>query len=434
MASRKAASRAIKVATLGAGMTGKYLGYLAQKWFLNDDQRETKLKATHREAARHLSDGMLEMKGPLMKLGQALSLHTDLLPDEALVELSRLQMSAPGMHRSLARAQFKSSLGKYPEEVFAEWNATPFAAASLGQVHRARTRQGAEVAVKIQYPGIRETIEEDFQWFRAVALPARVSQHLPTHILDELREQILAETDYAREASNAELFGKKLAPLTYVSVPTIDRALTRGKVITMSLLSGDHLDDFLARKPSQRTRDLVGERLFELFYHQVLRMEAVHADPHWGNYLFRPRGEIGLVDFGCVKYLPAAFVDNLRKVFLYAGPRDSPEFRRLMQERYAPRGTKLSATAQRALARMAERFYAAVYPSDPADDSKAFDFSEPTVLRDYMIEAGNLTRAKAGLPEYVLLARAEMGLYQTLHRLRARVHTSRIVRRYIDNA
>jgi hypothetical protein len=135
-----------------------------------------------------------------------------------------------------------------------------------------------------------------------------------------------------------------------------------------------------------------------------------------------------------VKYLPAEFVENLRKVFLYEGSRNTPEFRRLMQERYAPRGTKLSATAQRALARMSERFYGAVYPPDPADDAKPFDFSDPTVLRSYMTEAGNLTRAKAGLPEYVLFARAEIGLYQTLHRLRARVRTSRIVRRYLDKA
>ena len=319
MAPRKTASRALKVATMSAGVTGSYLGYLAQKLFLSDDERDAKLKATHRSAARRVSEGMLEMKGPMMKLGQSLSLHTDLLPEEAIGELSRLQMSAPGMHPSLARAQFKSSLGQYPEDVFAEWDPKPFAAASLGQVHRARTRRGARVAVKIQYPGIREAIEGDFQWFRAAALPARISNHLPAHILDELQQQILAETDYQREASNLELFAEKLAPLEFVSVPDVDRSLTRGKVITMSLLSGDHLDAFLAAKPSQRIRDVVGERLFELFYYQVLRVEVLHADPHWGNYLFGPRGEIGLVDFGCVKYLPAEFVENLRKVLETAG-------------------------------------------------------------------------------------------------------------------
>lgn len=431
MAARKAASRAIKVATMSAGVTGSYLGYLAQRLFLGEEAREEKLKATHRSAAKRVSEGMLEMKGPLMKLGQTLSLHTDMLPTETIAELSRLQMSAPGMHPSLVRAQFRSSIGKDPEDVFAEWESTPFAAASLGQVHRARTRRGEQVAVKIQYPGIREAIEGDFQWFRAAALPARLTKHIPSYIIDELQEQLLAETDYAREAANAELFARCLKPLDFVVIPKIDRSLSRGRVLTMSLLEGQHLDAFLAAKPSQRTRDLAGEHLFDLFYYQVLRVGALHADPHWGNYLFRPKGEIGLVDFGCVKQLTPAFVENMKRVFLFDGPRDSAEFRRLMMDRYAPQGIKLSASALRALSRMSERFYGVVYPPNPKNDAKPFDFSNAAFLREYMTQAGNLTRAKAGMPEYVLLARAEIGLYQTLHRLGARVHTSRIVRKYL---
>jgi hypothetical protein len=118
-------------------------------------------------------------------------------------------------------------------------------------------------------------------------------------------------------------------------------------------------------------------------------------------------------------------------VFLFNGPRSSPEFKRLMRERYAPRGTKLSAAAHQALSRMSERFYAVVYPPNPADDGKPFDFSDPAFLRSYMAEAGSLSRSKAALPEYIFLGRAELGLYQTLHRLGARVHTSRIVRKYL---
>jgi predicted unusual protein kinase regulating ubiquinone biosynthesis (AarF/ABC1/UbiB family) len=433
-ARRKAASRAIKVATMSAGVTGSYLGYLAQRLFLSDDAREAKLKATHQSAARRVSDGMLEMKGPLMKLGQTLSLYTEALPAEALGELTRLQMSAPGMHPSLVRAQFKGSLGRDPEDVFAEWDPTPFAAASLGQVHHARTRDGKRVAVKIQYPGIRDAIQGDFQWFRAAALPARLSNHFPARLIDELQEQLIAETDYKREAANAELFAKALAPLKFVDVPEIHRRLSSEKVLTMSHVEGEHLDAFLAKKPSQRLRDLVGARLFELFYHQVFRMEALHADPHWGNYLFRGDGTFGLVDFGCVKYMPAPFVENLRHVFLYTGPRDSDEFKRLMQERYVASGTKLSAAAQRSLARFSQRFYLQVYPPDAAKGGRPFDFSDPAFLKAYMIEATGLTRSKAALPEYMLLARAEIGLYQTLHRLRARVATTRIVRHCITDA
>jgi len=429
---RGAAKRALRVAAMAAGAGGSYLGYLAQSLFLDDERRVEKRKRAHRLAARRVSDEMGQLKGPLMKLGQALSLHTDVLPAEMLEELSRLQMRAPGMHPSLVRAQFRAALGQDPEDLFAQFDAEPFAAASLGQVHRARSRAGELLAVKIQYPGIREAIEGDFTWFRAAALPARLSKHLPGHIIDELYEQLLAETDYRREAENLRRFAHALRPLEFVDVPRVYPQLSGDKVLTMSLMNGQHLEDFLATRPPQRLRDLVGGRLFELFYFQVLKMEAVHGDPHWGNYLFRPDGTIGLIDFGCVKYLPAAFVENLRKVFLYPGRRDSEEFFHLMEERYKQKGTKLSKAGKAALSRFSINFYGKVYPPDESQDALPFDFGNRSFLASYMSEIANLTQSKVALPEYVILARAELGLYQTLHRLRARVTTSRIVRRYLE--
>jgi hypothetical protein len=169
----------------------------------------------------------------------------------------------------------------------------------------------------------------------------------------------------------------------------------------------------------------------ELYYFQLLRVGAFHADPHWGNYLFRRDGTIGLVDFGCVKYVPPEFVANLREIFLYPGPRQSADFRALLDRRYSLYGQALAPATKRALVRFAERFYGRVYPPEREADARPFDFSDPTVLRDYGRESANLMRARGALPEYVFLARAEAGLYQTLHRLGARVHTSRSVRKSV---
>jgi hypothetical protein len=199
----------------------------------------------------------------------------------------------------------------------------------------------------------------------------------------------------------------------------------------MSLVKGKHIDEFLASRPSQKTRDTVGERLFELFYFQLLYMKALHADPHWGNYLFRNDGTIGLVDFGCVKYFPPPFIENLRSMFLYSGSRNSREFRRLIDERYAGRG-RLNQAARDALASMSEKFYALVYPPEPERDHVPFDFGSNPVMKRYIRESTKVGRAKGALPEYVFLARAETGLYLTLQKLRARVHTSAIVRKYLD--
>jgi predicted unusual protein kinase regulating ubiquinone biosynthesis (AarF/ABC1/UbiB family) len=419
------------MAAMSAGVTGSYLGYLAQRAFLGNDAKDRKLKATHTKAARRMSDEMLALRGPAMKLGQALSLHTDLLPSETLAELSKLQMEAPGMHPSLVRAQFRASMGRDPEDVYRTFEADPFAAASLGQVHRAVTKSGAPVAVKIQYPGIRDAIENDFTWFRALSKPAQLSKYLPESALDELQEQIVAECDYRREAQNAAFFRKRLACLPFVEVPRIYAKLSTGTVLTMSIVGGEHLDAFLAKRPSQKLRDIVGERLVELFYVQILEMEALHADPHWGNYLFKGDGTIGLIDFGCVKYFPPGFIGNMRKVFLYAGPRDAPEFHRLIDERYAGRGVRVSASVHRALSGISENFYGKVYPPEPENDATPFDFGNAAFLKDYLRETTKLGRAKGALPEYVFLVRAESGLYQTLHRLKARVHTSAVVRKYL---
>src|SRR4030095_13917641 len=136
-------------------------------------------------------------------------------------ELTTLQMQAPGMHPSLVRVQIKQSLGHEPEEIFKQFSAEPFAAASLGQVHRAVTREGQRVAVKVQYPGIRESIKNDFKVFRTVSKPVQASGHFPKMALDEVENQILAETDYRREAGNIEFFSEQLAPLSFVNMPQV---------------------------------------------------------------------------------------------------------------------------------------------------------------------------------------------------------------------
>ena len=427
------ARRALRMAGMSAGLTGSYLGYLVQRVFLDEKGRKAKLQAAHGRAARRMRDDLMSLRGPAMKLGQALSLQSGVLPDEALFELSKLQREAPGMHPSLMRAQFTGSLGRAPEEVFSEFEVEPFAAASLGQVHRAITKRHETVAVKVQYPGIQQAIENDFAWFRAVSKPAQVTGHFPKSAIDELEIQILAEADYRREADNIEFFGEALEPLSFVTVPQVFRKLSSDQVLTMTMIEGRHLDEFLARRPSQRLRDLIGERLLELFYFQILRLHAFHADPNAGNYLYGEGGSIGLIDFGCVKRMTPAFVANLSGLFLYRGARDSGHFQSVLEKRYAMFGQTLRPAARRAMSEFAEKFYRKVYPPEVEKDDEPFDFGESPVVQDYMRESQKLVNSKGALSEHVFLSRAEMGLYDTLHRLRARVHTSRIVRQYLKN-
>jgi predicted unusual protein kinase regulating ubiquinone biosynthesis (AarF/ABC1/UbiB family) len=421
------------MAAMSAGVAGSYAGYLAQRVFLGEEQRERKLKATHARAGRRMTSELSAMRGPAMKLGQTLSLQTDFVPEEIIQELSTLQTHAPAMHPSLVRAQFKASMGRLPEEVFRSFEAEPFAAASLGQVHRAVTRDGKKVAVKIQYPGIRDAIASDFKLLRKVTGTARLTGHVPQEVIDETEQQILAETDYGREAGNIDFFRDHLRPLSYVTVPKVYRECSSGLVLTMSLLYGEHLQPYLERRPSQQERDKLGAHLLELFFYQLLKVGAFHADPHWGNYLLGRDGTIGLVDFGCVKYLTPKFVEHLHATFLYPGDRQSPEFRRLLAAGHAPHGSKrkMAPAAQQALVNLADGFYRRVFPPEQEKEPQPFDFGKEAFLHDYMREAAHLFRARGTRPEYIFLARAEIGLYQTLHRLQSRAQTSRIVRKYL---
>jgi len=430
--STSATGRALRLAGLTASVTGSYVGYMAQRLFLDQDQRDGKRRAVDAKAGRRIREELQTLRGPAMKLGQALSLHTDIVPEELLAELTKLQMEAPGMHPALALAQFKASLGRSPDLVFAEFDPVPFAAASLGQVHRAVMRDGTRVAVKIQYPAIRTAIQNDFRWARNVSLPAQASGHLPKAALDEIESQIMAETDYVREADQIEFFKAGLKPLPFIVVPEAYRKYSTDQVLTMSVVPGEHLERFLAKHPSQRLRDCVGSRLVELFFFQVLILESLHADPHWGNYLFNDDGRIGLVDFGCVKHLDSGFVRRLRKSFLYPGDPDSPEFQAVVHDIFAGPGGNLRPGVRRAIADFTKHFYRKVFPPHPKDGDRPFDFSDARFLRDYVAAGNKLFRARGVQPKYIFMGRAEIGLYTTLHRLKARVPASAIVRRLLN--
>ena len=175
---RHSLGRAVRLAQLGAGLAGSYLAYQLQRPFLDDQQSGERRRALGRNHAKQVREQLQDLRGPIMKVGQALSMQTHLFDADVIQELAGLQMQAPPMHATLMRAQFKGAFGKYPEEVFRSFEPEPFAAASLGQVHWAVTKRGEEVAVKIQYPAIREAIESDFKMLRAAGFAARLTGHL----------------------------------------------------------------------------------------------------------------------------------------------------------------------------------------------------------------------------------------------------------------
>ncbi len=420
------ANRALKVGGLGVRIAGSYLGYQMQNLFLDAPGRADNRTSFQQKSAQRVREELGELRGPVMKLGQTLSMQGHLVPEEVLQELAELQMHAPPMHTTLMRTQFKKSMGKYPEEVFARFEMEPFAAASLGQVHLAVTHRGDEVAVKIQYPGIREAIRNDFALLRTVTLPARWAKYVSDEMIAEAEKGFMLETDYRSEARNIEFFGGHAADLPFLRVPDVLSEFSSDKVLTMSFMRGEFLDRRLERNPSQEWRDRLGSRLFELFVYQLYNLKAIHADPHPGNYLYDDDGTIALIDYGCVKYLPESIVRSVHAMADHLWEEDETGFAEVLQALFKGRvdfGNPKSRPLLRAFVEYLQYFM------PTRSQKEAVDFGKTTVL-DSMTELWEkVLKTCPPNPEVFFLCRQELGLFNVLYRLGARVATAEVTER-----
>jgi len=279
-----------------------YLAYLLRSSFLDGDARQQAQNQVKLKAAMQLLGTMGYLRGAVMKMGQCIANLPQLVGPELVEIFQSLHFEAPPMHYSLIREVFLDEMGKEPEEVFTHFEKQAFAAASLGQVHRARLHDGTEAAVKIQYPNIGRTIEADFRTMAALLKTMRFRddfKNLSTHVNDA-QEMFARELDYYREAAYMEE-NRKIFAGTDVVVPRSFPELSSGKVLTMEYLRGKHLPSFLAGKPSQAERNHFGELISFSLIRSFFVFRTVYADLHPGNYIFMDDGRLGFIDFGCYR-------------------------------------------------------------------------------------------------------------------------------------
>jgi predicted unusual protein kinase regulating ubiquinone biosynthesis (AarF/ABC1/UbiB family) len=282
---------------------GRYAGSQARKILTPSERRaELDLQFAVR-TAEDVAKELGEMKGVLMKVGQLVSFIVEALPDEAQAALASLQADAAPMAPSLAAQVVKDELGDEPERVFRTWGDLPVAAASIGQVHRAETRDGRDVAVKVQFPGVSEAIEEDldgaeimYSVFSALALQGLDYRAL----VDELRARMREELDYRREAANVAEFGRAFAGHPWVRIPELVPELSTGRVLTTEWVDGMSWDEFVATA-SRETKQRAGEVIWRFGQLAIQRFAAFNGDPHPGNYRFHHDGSVTFLDFGLVK-------------------------------------------------------------------------------------------------------------------------------------
>jgi len=271
-------------------------------------------RTAHAEDLKVLLGGL---KGPLMKVAQFLSTVPDALPPEYAAELAELQANAPPMGWAFVRRRMQGELGADWQSKFAAFGQQAAAAASLGQVHRARLPDGTEVACKLQYPDMASTVDGDLRQMKlAMAVYQRMDGAIrQDEILKELSERLREELDYVREAAQMRLYHLMLAGEPTVHVPMPIEGYCTRRLLTMTWLEGRPLLARLEEDPSQDERNRIAEALFRAWYVPLYRYGILHGDPHMGNYQVRPDGTMNLLDFGAIRVFGAKFVRGVIDLF-----------------------------------------------------------------------------------------------------------------------
>jgi predicted unusual protein kinase regulating ubiquinone biosynthesis (AarF/ABC1/UbiB family) len=239
----------------------------------------------------------------IMKVGQTLANYPNVLPQDFAETLDKLNFEAPPMHYALLREQVCGELGADPEDLFAEFETRAFAAASLGQVHRARLKTGERVAVKIQYPGIARTIDSDVTSVLTLLAPMRLTAVWDSirRQWEDVREMLKQEADYTQEAEFLRRARSVFDDHEGIVIPRVHDRYSTQRVLTMDFLDGVHIGDYLKTYRSQEERDRYGELIMRASFRIAHAARLWYADSNPGNYLFLRDGRLGVIDFGCCR-------------------------------------------------------------------------------------------------------------------------------------
>jgi len=414
--------RLAPLARLALRIGGRYLGRSPQLLFASVERRTELRHDLALRSSEEVAEELGYMKGVLMKLGQMASYVDEDMPQTFRAAMSRLQHNAPPMSPELATSVITAELGAAPEKVFTRWDALPFAAASIGQVHRAITKDGRAVAVKVQYPGIARSITSDL---RNVALLRRVvSAAFPgldtQSFIEELGERLREEVDYQLEADNQELFAQYYEGHPVIHVPRVIRELSTARVLTTELVVGERFEKVLHW--DQHERDMAAETINRFVSRSLYRLHAFNGDPHPGNYLFHGRGRVTFLDFGLTKRFNdqdlVPLVEALRCLVI---EKDGECFRSALE-----RAGFLKPGAPVPTEMVVDRFglfYSTVLQDAPMTITPAF---ASAIVRRFFDAKGPLAPYSDVPRTYVILQRINLGLYAVLGSLNATANWRRI--------
>ncbi|MBA2661438.1 MAG: AarF/ABC1/UbiB kinase family protein [Bradymonadaceae bacterium] len=310
--------RAFALGSMGARVSASALAGKLGSMVMpaSKEKRDAYLEAAYTKNAHRVVEALGKLKGASMKVGQMLSVDPELLPPEFASVMSSLQSQAPPMTYATVKAQIERAFDLPIEDVFSYFDPSPVGAASIGQVHRARLISGEDVAVKVQYPKVAESLESDLKSLRSLLSYGRAvfeKQRLDAY-LSEVREVIIQEADYLAEARNLEGFGEVVRAREGLSAPRPYMQWTRPCVLVMEFMEGRPLEEALREMGPGQRRDQLLVRWVDTYAWMFHVCHELHADPHPGNFLLDAQDNLVLLDFGCIKSFDPALTDGFLDV------------------------------------------------------------------------------------------------------------------------
>ena len=295
--------RASQLVKTGFKVGGNYIAYYGEK-IVNPSLNKDKLNENN---AEDIYDGLKNLKGSALKVAQMLSMDKSIMPQQYVDKFSLSQFSVPPLSAPLVRKTFKKYFGQYPEDLYDTFSPDAMNAASIGQVHKA-TKDGKNLAVKIQYPGVAESISSDLTMVKPFAtrmfnLRGKDSEKY----FREVEDKLLEETDYKLELKQSVSISNKCIEIANLRFPEYYPELSSDKILTMQWIDGLHLSEFTKINEDRVKGDKIGQAMWDFYMFQMHGLKEVHADPHPGNFLIDKDDNLVAIDFGCIKKVPEEF-------------------------------------------------------------------------------------------------------------------------------
>lgn len=295
--------RAGQLVKTGVKVGGNYIKYYGKK-LVDPTQDKEEL---NQENAADIYDGLKSLKGSALKVAQMLSMEKNMLPSAYVEKFSLAQFSVPPLSAPLVRKTFKQYFNKYPEEVFDTFEKDSINAASIGQVHKA-SKEGKALAVKIQYPGVAQSISSDLTMVKPIAVRMfNLKGKDSDKYFKEVENKLIEETDYRLELEQSREITRACKHIPNIEFPEYYSEFSTDRILTMDWISGKHLSEFTKTEFSSETGNLLGQALWDFYMFQLHGLRKVHADPHPGNFLVSKANTLVAIDFGCIKHIPDSF-------------------------------------------------------------------------------------------------------------------------------